>query len=202
MPWAEPLLHALSRSLFCCTGSCRIRQHPDEFWIPMPNAHAHIQLFHECQSVMYCLCLGLKPAFKNFRDTGRVLCLLHVQSHCRQSCPVSGHQRGLWYTWGCCALSAKEPVPSISTVAPLASRVLKLSRSVAPPTPRAATLLCLVPCPSVLLTTIGTSMTFTNVPVLELSCGSVFVFVFVSVSMCRPSLHRDFSKRFLISSKT
>ena len=75
-------------------------------------------------------------------------------------------------------------VTRLSTVAPLASRVLKLSRSVVPPTPRAATLLCLVPCPSVLLTTIGTSMTFTNVPVLELSCGSVFVFVSVSMCLC------------------
>ena len=73
---------------------------------------------------------------------------------------------------------------SISTVAPLASRVLKLSRSVAPPTPRAATLLCLVPCHSVLLTTIGTSMTFTNVPVLELSCGSVVVFVSICLCVC------------------
>ena len=27
-------------------------------------------------------------------------------------------------------------------------------------------------------------MTFTNVPVLELSCGSVFVFMCVYVSMC------------------
>jgi hypothetical protein len=50
--------------------------------------------------------------------------------------------------------------------------------------PRAATLLCLVPCNSVLLTTIGTSMTFTNVPVLKLSCGSVFVFVSVSMCLC------------------
>ena len=69
---------------------------------------------------------------------------------------------------------------SSGIVASLRLRVLRLLRSVAPLTPRADMRMCLVPCHSVLLTTIGTSMTFTNVPVLELSCGSVFVFV----SMC------------------
>ena len=52
---------------------------------------------------------------------------------------------------------------STSIAAPLAWRVLRLLRSVVPPTLRAVMLLCLVPCNSVLLSMIGTATTFMSV---------------------------------------
>ena len=56
---------------------------------------------------------------------------------------------------------------STSIAAPLAWRVLRLLRSVVPPTLRAVMLLCLVPCNSVLLSTIGTATTFMSVSELK-----------------------------------
>ena len=52
---------------------------------------------------------------------------------------------------------------STSIAAPLAWRVHRLLRFVVPPTLRAVTLLCLVPCNSVLLSLIGTATTFMSV---------------------------------------